>query len=171
MPGRICLQGILFVLNNDIAWQLLPLKMELELELELVFGSGQTCWRRLDRWAGGGGLRPAAAGPALGAQRGRRTRLVPGLRGRLPHPGEKGGVDTVDRGKTGSKHHLICDGRGTPLKVITTAANVNALYEVQHLLGHESFQTTQRYAHLQPDAHKAVLGAWERMETPLTIAA
>lgn len=25
--------------------------------------------------------------------------------------------------------------------------------------------------HLQPDAHKAVLGAWERMETPLTIAA
>lgn len=31
-----------------------------------------------------------------------------------------------------------------------------SLYEVQHLLGHESFQTTQRHAHLQPDAHKAV---------------
>ncbi|MEU8446015.1 transposase [Streptomyces microflavus] len=27
---------------NDIAWQLLP--------LELGFGSGQTCWRRLERW-------------------------------------------------------------------------------------------------------------------------
>jgi hypothetical protein len=26
---------------------------------------------------------------------------------------------------TGSKYHLICDGRGTPLMVITTAANVN----------------------------------------------
>ncbi|MFI1769954.1 IS5 family transposase, partial [Streptomyces sp. NPDC020800] len=42
---------------------------------------------------------------------------------------KKGGADTgpspVDRCKTGSKHHLICDGRGTPLKVITTAANVN----------------------------------------------
>ncbi|MFJ9026786.1 IS5 family transposase [Streptomyces sp. NPDC102259] len=45
------------------------------------------------------------------------------------YPGEKGGADTgpspVDRRKAGSKHHLICDGRGTPLKVITTAVNVN----------------------------------------------
>ncbi|MFE2225139.1 tyrosine-type recombinase/integrase [Streptomyces kronopolitis] len=29
-----------------------------------------------------------------------------------------------------------------------------SLYEVQHLLGRESFQTTQSYAHLQRDAHK-----------------
>lgn len=35
------------------------------------------------------------------------------------------GPSPVDRRRTGSKHHLICDGRGTPLKVITTAANVN----------------------------------------------
>lgn len=42
VPDRLCLQGILYVLYQDIAWQLLP--------LELGFGSGQTCWRRLDRW-------------------------------------------------------------------------------------------------------------------------
>lgn len=42
VDDRLCLQGILYVLVNDIAWQLLP--------LELGFGSGQTCWRRLDRW-------------------------------------------------------------------------------------------------------------------------
>ncbi|MER7540140.1 IS5 family transposase [Streptomyces sp. NPDC097704] len=35
------------------------------------------------------------------------------------------GPSPVDRRKMGSKHHLICDGRGTPLKVITTAANIN----------------------------------------------
>ncbi|WP_371641833.1 transposase [Streptomyces mirabilis] len=41
---------------------------------------------------------------------------------------EKGpdtGPSPVGRRKTGSKHHLICYGHGTPLKVITTAANVN----------------------------------------------
>lgn len=49
--------------------------------------------------------------------------------GRFPHPREKGGANTgpspVDRRRTGSKYHLICDGHGTPVKVITTAANVN----------------------------------------------
>ncbi|MFG1805697.1 transposase [Streptomyces sp. NPDC049040] len=38
----MCLQGILYVLHNDIASQRLP--------PELGFGSGQTCWRRLGRW-------------------------------------------------------------------------------------------------------------------------
>ncbi|WP_369190848.1 transposase [Streptomyces sp. R08] len=42
VPDRLCLQGILCGLLDDIAWQLLP--------LEQGFGSGQTCWRRLDRW-------------------------------------------------------------------------------------------------------------------------
>ncbi|MFH8726936.1 transposase [Streptomyces termitum] len=44
-------------------------------------------------------------------------------------PGRKGGADTgpspVDRRRAGSKHHLICDGRGIPLKAATTAADVN----------------------------------------------
>ncbi|MFG2827610.1 transposase [Streptomyces sp. NPDC048434] len=31
----------------------------------------------------------------------------------------------------GSKHHLICDGKGTPLHVITTSANVNDITQVR----------------------------------------
>ncbi len=41
MSDRPCLHAILFVLDNDITWQLLP--------SEPGFGSGQTYRRRLDR--------------------------------------------------------------------------------------------------------------------------
>lgn len=51
------------------------------------------------------------------------------MRGCLSRAREKGGAATapspVDRRKTGSKHHLITDGGGIPLNVITTAANIN----------------------------------------------
>lgn len=83
-------------------------------------------------------LQPAAPHPARRTERGRRTRLVPRVRGRLPCPHEKGGAATgpspVDRRKTSSKHHLICDGRGTPLHVITTAANVNDITQTLNLV-------------------------------------
>jgi transposase len=42
LPDREALQGILFVLHTGIAWRHLP--------LELNFGSGSTCYRRLDEW-------------------------------------------------------------------------------------------------------------------------
>jgi transposase len=42
LPDREALQGILFVLHTGIAWRHLP--------AELGFGSGATCWRRLDEW-------------------------------------------------------------------------------------------------------------------------
>ena len=42
LPDRPALCGILFVLHTGIAWRHLP--------PELGFGSGITCWRRLDEW-------------------------------------------------------------------------------------------------------------------------
>ena len=42
LPDRQALCGILFVLHTGIAWMHLP--------QELGFGSGYTCWRRLDEW-------------------------------------------------------------------------------------------------------------------------
>jgi transposase len=35
------------------------------------------------------------------------------------------GANPVDRGKPGSKLHLVCDGCGLPLTAVVTAANVN----------------------------------------------
>ena len=42
LSDRDALCGILFVLQTGIAWRQLP--------QELGFGSGVTCWRRLDEW-------------------------------------------------------------------------------------------------------------------------
>jgi len=42
LPDRQVLCGILFVLYTGIAWEHLP--------QELGFGSGVTCWRRLNEW-------------------------------------------------------------------------------------------------------------------------
>jgi len=42
LGDREALQGILFVLHTGMAWRHLP--------LELGFGSGSTCYRRLDEW-------------------------------------------------------------------------------------------------------------------------
>lgn len=84
VTDRLCLQGILYVLSNDIAWQLLP--------PELGFGSGQTCWRRLERWqqagvfdqlhrllpAGSTGPGFAWMAPTSGRKRGLRHRSVAG---------------------------------------------------------------------------------------------
>ncbi|MCX5416060.1 transposase [Streptomyces sp. NBC_00059] len=57
-------------------------------------------------------------------------------------PNRPGGRDRSDdsavpdgvRRKTGRKHHLICDGRGSPLMVITTAANVNDVTQTPALV-------------------------------------
>ena len=36
------------------------------------------------------------------------------------------------------------------------------VYDVQALLGHESYRTTERYAHLAPDPHDKVVQSWAR---------
>jgi len=95
---------------------------------ELGCGSPATVWRRLDEWAKAG-VFDALHGEVL-------DRL--GLAGRLdcrgrawtrsacgPSGGDLVGANPVDRGKPGSKLHLVTDGHGLPLAVAVTAANVN----------------------------------------------
>lgn len=72
-------------------------------------------------------LTGAGPGPAGRAECGLAAGLVP-LRGRLlSRQGVKRGQHTgplpIDRGRPGSKHHLITDRHGTPLAVLLTGGN------------------------------------------------
>lgn len=53
----------------------------------------------------------------------------PGRRSTVPHSGVKGGsqdrTKPVDRGRTGSKHHLVTDATGIPLAATLTGGNRN----------------------------------------------
>ena len=63
LDDRKVLCGILFVLHTGIQWEFLP--------QELGFGSGMTCWRRLEEWNSAGvWQRPAPDSAGRTAQRG-----------------------------------------------------------------------------------------------------
>ncbi len=88
--------------------------------------------------ARGGRLGPCACQVARqNAWRG-RPRLVACLGGLLFRAGQKGGRGTgpspVDRGKKGTKRHLVVEGHGTPLGLIMTPANRNDGPELEAVL-------------------------------------
>src|SRR5919199_5272261 len=91
-------------------------------------GSGMTCWRRLKEARGGGvgGSASEALGPF---RRSASDRLGEGFFGlgerARPRGGQKTGANPTDKGKSGSKRHIVVDRGGVPLAVIHTAANVH----------------------------------------------
>src|ERR671939_1319096 len=120
VSNRAALAGIIFVLRHGLRWRDLP--------QELGYGSGVTCWRRLRQWQAQGvwaGVhrtllnwlgdlgridwsRASPDSTSVGAKRG----------------GEATGPNPTDRGKRGSKYHLLVDRQGVPLAVDLSAANV-----------------------------------------------
>ena len=121
IPDRAVLEGIVFVLRSGIPWAMLP--------KDLGCGSGVTCWRCLRDWQKAGVWRRLHR--ALLDEIG-KTGLLEWSRASLDSasvPAKKGGEDTgpspVDRGRAGTKHHLLVDKRGVPLAVAVSAANVH----------------------------------------------
>jgi transposase len=114
IDDRAALAGIVFVLKTGIAWNQLP--------TSVVCCSGATCWRRLRDWTA------AAVWPALHEQLLAQLRAlgeldlgccaVDGSHVRVLKGGHHVGPSPVDRGRPGSKHHLLCDAghpaRGHP---------------------------------------------------------
>jgi transposase len=130
LPDRKVLCGILFVLYTGIRWEFLP--------QELGFGSGMTCWRRLRDWNQAGVwqrlhellLAELRAADLLDFSRA----AVDGSHLRAMKGGHKTGRSPVDRGKTGSKHHLIVEAHGIPLAATLTGGNRNDVTQLIPLI-------------------------------------
>ena len=68
----------------------------------------------------------STSGPAGKARRGGLVEGEPGFGERARKKGgEAVGPNPTDRGKPGSKHHLLTDRNGVPLAVMLTAASVH----------------------------------------------
>ena len=108
------------------------------------------------RLATGGGVAHAASCPARQAWKTRPHRLVSGVVGLCRRFGEKGGEETgpnpVDRGRPGSKRHLLVDGDGLPLSVILTGANVHDSKVFEEIIeGVEPIRSSSGRTRRRPD--------------------
>ncbi|MFJ6694446.1 IS5 family transposase, partial [Streptomyces sp. NPDC091294] len=129
LPDRDVLCGILYVLHTGIQWEYLP--------RDLGFGSGMTCWRRLRDWNEAGvwqRLHEILLAELNAAARLDWSRCVVDSARQGAKRGQHTGPSPVDRGRAGSKHHLITDGHGTPLAVLLTGGNRNDVTQLLPLL-------------------------------------
>lgn len=105
------LNGILFMLRTGIAWE--------ELPQELGFGSGMTCWRRLRDWQTAGVWHQLSLKLLDELRKGDRLDFSRfSMEG-----GAHAGPNPADRGKLGSKRHIVTDVRRIPVMSCVTAAN------------------------------------------------
>lgn len=82
----------------------------------------------------GGGVPPRARLATGGGSTGPRPRGGGQLLGPRPVGGAQTGPNPTDRGRAGSKHHLLTDANGVPLVVRLTAANVNDVTQLLPLV-------------------------------------
>jgi transposase len=121
VPDRAALTGIVFVLKTGIPWEDLP--------QELGCGCGMTCWRRLHEWQAAGVWDRVLSLVLDELEEADRLDLshasLDSSTVRAKGGGGKTGPNPTDRGRKGSKHHLLTDRQGIPLVAKLTAANVN----------------------------------------------
>jgi transposase len=115
---------------TGICWEDLP--------QEMGCGSGMTCWRRLRDWNEAGvwqALHEVLLEELNSADRIDWSRAaVDSSSVRALGGGEKTGPNPTDRAKSGSKHHVITDGEGTPLATILTGANAADVGQLEPLV-------------------------------------
>ena len=119
VPNRVALTGILFVLKTGINWEDLP--------AELGWGCGKTCKKYLKAWYRSGVwhrphhvlLQELQDADQIDWSRA----AVDSTKARALGGGDDTGPNSTDRGKLGTKHHVLTDAQGIPLATTVTGAN------------------------------------------------
>jgi putative transposase len=154
LPNRQVLNGILYVLRTGCQWK--SLKKE-------WFGASSSLHARFQAWQQAGLFEQIFRLMVLYYHRRKRiqwrwqaidSKSVP-----APLGGEQTGKNPTDRGKLGSKRHILVDARGAPLAVVVTGANEHDLtcalellqrivvprpqthYRVQHLCADKGYDS------------------------------
>jgi transposase len=130
MPTVKVVEALRFVVREGVPWR----------ELRAIVGraSGSTLRRRLDEWSATALLRRVHAALV------RMVRAGPGAAPwdvvvdscsiRAKRGGELTGPNPTDRGKAGTKYHVVVATDGLPLGVVPSAANVHDTRLLPHLL-------------------------------------
>ena len=127
---RKVLTGIIFVLKTGIPWEQLP--------QEMGCGCGMTCLNYLNAWQRAGvweKLHQILLAELEQADKLDWSRAaVDSAKARALGGGDPTGPNPTDRGKPGTKHHVLTEGQGVPLVTHNTGANVPDVNELLPLV-------------------------------------
>ena len=119
-------EAIVYVLRTGCQWKALPQER---------FGSVSAIHKRFLEWEAAGffedvwkaGLAECDDMEGIAW----RWQSIDGAMMKAPLAQQAVGPNPTDPGKNGSKRHLLVDGRGVPLSIIVTAANVNDGWRIE----------------------------------------
>ncbi|WP_108913031.1 IS5 family transposase [Deinococcus ficus] len=148
IPARQVLAGIVFVLRHGLPWRSLP--------QQLGFGSGLTCRRTMVEWTEAGLWEKVHH---LLLEHLQREDLLDWSRASADSASirrQKGGLtgpNPTDRGKKGTKIHLVVDASGIPLGLTLSGANVHDSKELEECIRaiHLVYDARLGYAQRTPD--------------------
>jgi transposase len=130
LPTVEVVETLRFFVREGVQWR--------ELRAAAGRACGSTLRRRLEEWSGTALLRQVhvalirmvRAGPEAAS----RDVVVDSCSVRAKRGGELTGPNPTDRGKAGTKYHVIASTDGLPLGVVPSAANVHDTRLFPHLL-------------------------------------
>ena len=134
VPFRRVLDGILFILRTGCQWKAVPAEL----------ATGSTLHRRFQAWVRSGVFHTLWKRLLVeyDALRGIAWRwlALDSASTKAPLGGDATGPNPTDRGKCGTKRHLLSDRRGAPVAVHVTAANTHDMKALFDTLDHPVVQ-------------------------------